>query len=83
MSCARAICFSTVNGLISSLQYYRSDPRYPEKSLIAAQTYFFDHSIVYATLNSELGLQPLRLARSGCRKNIIRAQSSLSEFPDT
>jgi len=47
-----------------------SDQRSPEKSLLAAQTYFFDDSSVYATFNPELGLHPLGLPRSGCRKNI-------------
>jgi len=48
----------------------RNDPRPPEKSFIAAQTYFFDDSSVHATFNPELGLHPLGLRRSGCRKNL-------------
>jgi hypothetical protein len=46
------IYFSTVNGLIPSLQYSRSDPRYPENSLPTAQTFilrFFSPAVMGST----------------------------------
>ena len=59
----------------------RNDPRSPEKSLFAAQPYFFDHSSDCAIFNLELGLQPLRLPRRGCRKNIHSHSELLFRIP--
>ncbi len=59
----------------------RNDPRSPEKSLLAAQAYFFDDSSVHATFNPELGLHPLRLPRSGCRKNLNSRSELLFRIP--
>ena len=58
----------------------RNDARSPEKSLFAAQSYFFDHFSDCAIFNLELGLQPLRLPRRGCRKNIHSRSELLSRI---
>ena len=57
------------------------DASSPERSLLAAQTYFFDHSSDCAIFNPRVGLQSLRLSRRGCRKNIHSRSELLFRIP--